>query len=98
METPYTCGLSPASGYSPVLVKFPAAVYAKGYRDLLEGRRDLFDEYRDLFEGSRDLLRRYRDLVKNAAVFTRRCRDLVKGAAVLSERGRSYLLAARGIC
>ena len=98
METPYTCGLSPASGYSPLLVKFPVVVYAKGYRDLLEWRRDLFDEYRDLFEGSRDLLRRYRDLVKNDAVFTRRCRDLVKGAAVLSERGRSYLLAARGIC
>ena len=52
METPYTCGLSPASGYSLVLVKFSAAVYAKGYRNLFEGSRDWFEEYRDLSEGT----------------------------------------------
>jgi len=71
---------------------------AEGTVALLMSAVTCFDEYSDLIEGSHDLLRRYRDLVKIAVVFTRRCRDLVKGAAVLSERGRSYLLAARGIC
>jgi hypothetical protein len=67
VETPYACGLSPASGYSPVPVKF-AAVHAKGYRDLTEGSRGLFEEHCELFEGSRDLLGRLFDLVNIAAI------------------------------
>ena len=62
METPNTCGLSPASGYSPVLVVSCCCLCQRVMWPVLrepcsvDECRDLFDEYRGLFEGSCVLL------------------------------------------
>ena len=94
VETPFTCGLSPASGYSLVLVKFLAAVLSMPRGTVTLScccQRVLpsavLKEPWPVFEG---------------AVTCRRCRCPFWKGPLLSWRGplpmKVFMLAARGIC
>ena len=104
METPNTCGLSPASGYSPVLLVF-CCYLCQGYRDLflrepcpVDEGRDLFDEYRGLlrvpwpcFEGAVTCLKVPWPLEGTVALFWG-CHVLLGGAVTCLNEPLSILV------